>query len=190
MRRVKTKRDKKVKRGCDIREQWEKSGKEINTLHYYPPRSLLSRMFRKGDGENAGEEIKRWDFLGSEMQFSSVFSSFLACDRRTRDFVTAATGHFLKNLFSSVNDVHGIGVDNGHVRRSINLVLSGRQCLAVRTLTPGVRRPCTRPLFNNWPLSWQCDPRSYLSSYERVIRSWPISCGTMQNAEFAIRCPK
>lgn len=139
------------------------------SLLAYPPRSLLSRMFRKGGGENAGEEIKRWNFLGSEIRF---FPGFLIVSRvrsgRTR-FCRLKPVVFWK-ISSLRSTIIGIGVDNGRVRRPINLVLSGRQYLAVRTLTLGVRRPCTRLLFNSWP-SRGSDPRSYLSGYERVIRS-------------------
>lgn len=72
-----------------------------------PPRSLLSRTFRRGGNGYAGEEMKRWNFLGSEMRFSPVFSSFLARDRRTRGSRTVAAGRFSKNLFSSAErDVH------------------------------------------------------------------------------------
>lgn len=72
-----------------------------------------------------------------EITISSRFSPFGS--QSSCDFATASVRSFFKKIQNNFYRDR-----NWQWRWSINLALSDRQCLVVRILTPGVKRPSTR----------------------------------------------
>jgi len=116
-----------------------------------PPRSLLSHTFRRGGDERTqGRRLNGEIFWGWKCDFLWFSCTGEVCEVWELLRVSKFRPSSEKCLFDQRPDRRS--GQWSRMCRSINLALSSRQCLAVRILTPGVKRPCTRSLFNGWPL--------------------------------------
>lgn len=133
-----------------------------------------------GEGRAKGQEIKRWNFLVSKMQFSLVSHHF-AHNRHANPERLRPAGRFSKISSFGLRLLISGRTMIACMSRPINLALSGCRCLVAQILTPrwkgralGIVRWLTL-LVTEWP------PTTYLSSYERSVHSSLILYGSIKD---------